>query len=59
MTAPLTMTAIQERQRLDPARSFLELERISRVNERARAANRDPAFSQRSREGLPMPLPPR
>jgi hypothetical protein len=39
--------------RLDNSRSFAELERISRVNERAHAAGIDAAFSQRIREGLP------
>ncbi len=43
--------------RLDATRPFPELERISRVNERAHAADRDPAFSQRIREGLPVPAP--
>jgi len=33
------------------------LERLSRVNARAHAAGRDPAFSQRIREGLPQPPP--
>ena len=41
--------------RLDNTRPFVELERISRVNERARAAGADAAFSQRIREGLPNP----
>jgi hypothetical protein len=41
--------------RLDKARPFAELERLSRVNARAQAADRDPAFSQRIREGLPLP----
>lgn len=41
--------------RLDTTRPFPELERLSRVNERAHAADRDPAFSQRIREGLPAP----
>ena len=41
--------------RLDNTRPFVELERISRVNERARAAGKDAAFSQRIREGLPNP----
>ena len=41
--------------RLDNANSFAELERISKVNERARAAGADSAFSQRIREGLPDP----
>ena len=41
--------------RLDKTRSFVELERVSRVNERARAAGEDAAFSRRIREGLPNP----
>jgi hypothetical protein len=41
--------------RLDRSRPFAELERLSKVNERAKAADQDPAFSQRIREGLPMP----
>ncbi|HYK10423.1 MAG TPA: DUF4105 domain-containing protein [Gemmatimonadales bacterium] len=41
--------------RLDTSRPFLELERMSRVNDRAHAADKDPAFSQRIREGLPIP----
>ena len=43
--------------RIDTTRPFAQLERLSHVNERAHAADRDPAFSQRIREGLPMPLP--
>jgi hypothetical protein len=43
--------------RLDRSRPFPELQQISRVNERANAADRDPAFSQRIREGLPLPKP--
>ena len=43
--------------RLDTTRSFAELEQLSRVNARAHAADRDPAFSQRIREGLPVPPP--
>jgi hypothetical protein len=43
--------------RLDTTRPFPELERLSRVNERAHAADRDPGFSQRIREGLPKPAP--
>ena len=39
--------------RLDATRPFPELERLSLVNERAHAADRDAAFSQRIREGLP------
>jgi hypothetical protein len=39
--------------RLDRTRPFAELERRAWVNERAHAADRDPAFSQRIREGLP------
>jgi hypothetical protein len=44
--------------RIDTTRPFAELEKLSRVNPRARAADKDPAFSQRIREGLPIPLPP-
>ncbi|MGH7876007.1 MAG: DUF4105 domain-containing protein, partial [Candidatus Binatia bacterium] len=41
--------------KIDTTKSFPELEKLSRVNERARAADKDPAFSQRIREGLPKP----
>jgi hypothetical protein len=41
--------------RLDTARSFADLEKLSLVKARAHAADRDPAFSQRIREGLPNP----
>jgi hypothetical protein len=41
--------------RLDTARPFAELERLSLVNARAHAADRDPGFSRRIREGLPKP----
>lgn len=43
--------------RIDTTRPFTELERLSLVNGRAHAADKDPAFSQRIREGLPMPQP--
>jgi hypothetical protein len=43
--------------RLDTSRPFAELEKMSRVNARAHAADKDPAFSQRIREGLPVPAP--
>jgi hypothetical protein len=43
--------------RLDTTMPFAELEKVSRVNERAHAADQDPAFSQRIREGLPVPRP--
>jgi hypothetical protein len=43
--------------RIDTSRPFPELERLSRVNVRAHAADKDSAFSQRIREGLPMPQP--
>jgi hypothetical protein len=45
--------------RIDTTRSFAELEKLSRVNERAHAADKDATFSQRIREGLPVwqPLP--
>jgi len=48
---------VYELGRIDTTRPFPELERISRVNDRAHAAGRDPAFSQRIREGLPVPAP--
>lgn len=44
--------------RIDTSRPFAELEKMSRVNERAHAADKDPAFSQRIREGLPIPPRP-
>jgi len=43
--------------RLDRRYPFPELERMSRVNDRAHAADKDPAFSQRIRDGLPLPAP--
>jgi hypothetical protein len=43
--------------RIDTTRPFAELEKLSRVNERAHAADNDPAFSRRIREGLPLPPP--
>jgi hypothetical protein len=44
--------------RLDTTKPFAELEKISRVNTRAHAADKDAAFSQRIREGLPRPAAP-
>jgi len=43
--------------RLDTTKPFAELERLSRVNDRAQATDKDAAFSQRIREGLPRPAP--
>lgn len=43
--------------RLDTTMPFAQLEKLSRVNERAHAADKDPAFSERIREGLPVPRP--
>jgi hypothetical protein len=40
--------------RLDNSRPFAELEKISHVTARAHAADKDEAFSQRLREGLPL-----
>ena len=40
--------------RLDTTMPFAQLQKLSRVNERAHA-EQDPAFSQRIREGLPVP----
>jgi hypothetical protein len=41
--------------RIDTSRPFAELEKLAHVNARAHAAVNDPVFSQRIREGLPMP----
>jgi len=41
--------------RIDTSMPFAELEKISLVNARAHAADKDHAFSQRIREGLPKP----
>jgi len=41
--------------RLDISRPFAELEKMSHVNARAHAADKDAAFSQRIREELPLP----
>jgi hypothetical protein len=43
--------------RLDTSKPFAELVKLSHVNRRAHEADKDPAFSQRIREGLPIPLP--
>ena len=44
--------------RIDTANPFADLEKLSRVNERAQAADKDGAsFSQRLRQGLPKPAP--
>jgi Domain of unknown function (DUF4105) len=44
--------------RIDTAKRFADLEKLSRVNERAQAADKDDAsFSQRLRQGLPKPAP--
>jgi hypothetical protein len=43
--------------RLDTSKPFPELEKLSHVNARAHAADKDPAFSRRIREGLPTPAP--
>jgi hypothetical protein len=44
--------------KLDNSLPFEELRRRSRVNDRARAANDAPDFSQRIRAGIPLPPPP-
>ena len=41
--------------RIDTSMPFAELEKLSRINERAHAADKDPMFAQRIRQGLPMP----
>ena len=43
--------------KIDTTKPFTELEKLSHVNARAHAAGKDPAFSQRIREGLPLPSP--
>ena len=43
--------------RIDTAKPFADLEKLSRVNEHAHAADKDPSFSQRIRQGLPKPAP--
>ena len=43
--------------KIDTTKPFAELEKLSHVNARAHAADNDPAFSQKIREGLPMPPP--
>ena len=43
--------------RIDTAKPFVDLEKLSRVNERAHAADKDASFSQRLRLGLPKPAP--
>jgi hypothetical protein len=44
--------------RIDTTKPFAQLEKLSRVNERAHAADKDASFSQRLRQGLPKPAPP-
>jgi hypothetical protein len=44
---------LHERGAFDRSLPFLELKRISRVNERAKAADQDPDFSEKIRAGLP------
>jgi hypothetical protein len=46
---------LYERGRLDTGLPFAELKKRSYINPRAKAADKDPAFSQRIREGLPVP----
>lgn len=43
--------------RIDTAKPFADLEKLSRVNDRAHAADQDASFSQRLRQGLPKPAP--
>ena len=38
---------------IDTSLPFAELKRLSHINDRARTADRDPAFSSRIRDGLP------
>jgi hypothetical protein len=48
---------LYELQRIDTTKPFAELEKLSRVNARAHAAGKNTDFSQRIRDGLPMPAP--
>jgi len=48
---------LYERGRIDTSRPFAEVKASSLVNARAEAANDDPAFSQRIREGIVRPAP--
>ena len=41
--------------RIDTAKPFADLKKLSRVNERAQAADKDASFSQYLRKGLPKP----
>ena len=43
--------------RIDTGKPFADLEKLSRVNERAHAADKAASFSQRLRQGLPKPAP--
>ena len=43
--------------RIDTTKPFADLEKLSRVNERAHAADKDAFFSQCIRQGLPKPAP--
>jgi hypothetical protein len=47
---------LYERGRLDTQLPFEELKRRSLIDTAAKAADRDPDFSRRIREGLPVPL---
>jgi hypothetical protein len=49
--------SLYERQIIDTRLPFDELRMLSHINAKAKAADRDPAFSQRIREGLPDPRP--
>ncbi|HEY1269080.1 MAG TPA: DUF4105 domain-containing protein [Candidatus Binatia bacterium] len=48
---------LYEKGRIDTSMPFAELEKISLINGRAHAADKDPNFSRRIREGLPKPAP--
>jgi hypothetical protein len=48
---------LNELGRIDTVRPFVDLEKLSRVNDRAHAADKDASFSQRLRQGLSKPAP--
>jgi hypothetical protein len=48
-----------ERETIDTSRAFVELKRLSDVTARGKAADKDPDFAKRIREGIAMPPAPR
>jgi hypothetical protein len=44
---------LYERKGIDTSMPFPELKKLAHVNERAKAADQDPAFSEKIRVGIP------